>query len=81
VVSLGWGTGRFDDNPFGSVSTSLTDRAKGILEYDGRGVNAGLSIAPMRSYPGLIFLVAGQDLNHSDLRTISAAAGVTFAGF
>jgi hypothetical protein len=81
VVSLGWGTGRFDNNPFGSVSTSLTDRAKGILEYDGRGVNAGLSIAPMRSYPGLVFLVAGQDLNHSDIRTVSAAAGVTFAGF
>ncbi len=45
TVSAGFGGGRFHRRPFGAVSASLDSFSKAIVEYDGRGVNAGVSVA------------------------------------
>jgi len=44
VVSLGWGTGRFNDNVFGSVALIWRRNWSFIGEYDGRAVNVGVSL-------------------------------------
>ena len=44
-LSLGWGDNRFGSNPFGGLSTELTDRLTLVTEYDGMQVNAGLAIS------------------------------------
>jgi hypothetical protein len=45
TLSAGFGGGRFYRRPFGAISTSLDSFSKAILEYDGRGLNAGVSVA------------------------------------
>jgi hypothetical protein len=63
VVTVGYGSGRFGDNAFVAASTSF---------------NAGISVAPLRDYPGVVMVVGGVRLNDSDLRTITAGLGITF---
>jgi hypothetical protein len=44
-VTLGVGTGRFHNRPFGGVSHRLCERAAGMVEYDGYSGNIGASVS------------------------------------
>jgi hypothetical protein len=78
VVTVGYGSGRFGDNAFVAASTSLSARSKVIAEWVDSDFNAGISVAPLRDYPGVVMVVGGVRLNDSDLRTITAGLGITF---
>lgn len=78
VVSVGYGTGRFGHMPFAAVSTSISARSKAIVELVDSDMNAGISLAPFRDYPGVVGILAGVRLNDSKLRTITAGVGITF---
>lgn len=49
-ATLGLGTHRFGNGPFGGLSLPFGDRVTGVVEYDGLGVNLGLA-ASLRSRP------------------------------
>jgi hypothetical protein len=78
VVSLGFGGGRFGHKPFVAVSTSLSARSKLIVESVDGDYNAGISLAPLRDYPGIVVVAGAVRLNDSDLRTVTAGVGITF---
>jgi len=78
VVSLGYGTGRFGHKPFAAFSTSVSPRSKAIVELVDNDLNAGISLAPFRDYPGVVGIIGGMRLNDSKLRTITAGVGITF---
>ena len=60
TVSTGFGGGRFSRRPFGAVSSSLDSFSKAILEYDGRGLNAGVSISQSVSPHVVTIVVLGR---------------------
>jgi hypothetical protein len=78
VISVGYGSGRFNHEPFVALSTSISARSKAIVEMVDSDFNAGFSVAPFREYPGVVAVVGGVRLNDSDLRTITAGVGITF---
>jgi len=49
-ATVGLGTQRFGNGPFGGLSLPVSDRLTGVVEYDGLGVNLGLA-ASLRSRP------------------------------
>jgi len=74
AVSVGYGSGRFDDTPFASVSTSLSSDTKAIGEYVSKGFNLGFSWAP--SKPGNLIVVAGwQDIFQEPSLTLGVGMG------
>jgi len=44
-LTVGWGDGRFDSNPFGGLSIPVTGGLTLVTEYDGMQVNAGLALS------------------------------------
>jgi len=44
-LTVGWGDGRFDSNPFGGLSVPVTGGLTLVTEYDGMQVNAGLALS------------------------------------
>jgi len=78
VVSVGYGTGRFGNEPFVALSTSISARSKAIIELVDSDFNVGISLAPLRDYPGVVGIIGGVRLNDSELRTITAGVGITF---
>lgn len=66
TVSAGFGGGRFHSRLFGAASVSLDAFSKAIIEYDGRRLNAGLSVAqPMtrRSVMVMVMVLGRQRFN------------------
>jgi len=60
AVSVGFGGGRFQKRLFGAASASLDPFSKAIIEYDGRGLNAGLSVARPATARSVIVMVLGR---------------------
>lgn len=59
TVSAGFGGGRFQRRLFGAASVSLDQFSKAIIEYDGRGLNAGISVANALTRRSVMVMVLG----------------------
>lgn len=83
VASVGWGSGRFQDNFFGSLALILERRLNFIVEYDGLGGNVGLSFGsklPFWKPLPVVVLLALQNAFASDEEsTFSIGAGIRFS--
>ena len=82
LASLGWGSGRFRDNFFGSLAFVLGKRWNFIVEYDGVGGNVGMSFAAEVSLwkPLPVVAILGvQNAFASDEESLfSVGAGIRF---
>jgi len=82
IASLGWGSGRFRDNFFGSLAFVLSRHWNFIVEYDGAGGNVGASFAtkmPLRKPLPLVITLAVQNAFASDEESaFSVGAGIRF---
>ncbi len=77
TFSLGWGVGEaFNNGPIGSLSTSVSSRSTFILDYNGRGFDAGFSIQPSRKRPWLLVDLGVQDVFDGTNRTFGAAVTI-----
>lgn len=80
VASLGWGSGRFQDNLFGALAFILGRQWNFIVEYDGLGGNAGVSfgteISLWRPFP-VVFLLGLQNAFASEEESVvTLGAGI-----
>jgi hypothetical protein len=79
AVTLGFGGGRFEKRPFGAVSLSLDSFSKAIVECDGTGVNAGLSLAQSVSPRAVaVVVIACQDVVRPSERAATMSLAVTW---
>lgn len=82
VVSLGWGSGRFQDSFFGALAFILGRQWNVIVEYDGLGGNAGISFGtelPLRKPLPLVVTLGFQNAFASDEESVlSIGAGIRF---
>ena len=79
AVTAGFGGGRFERRPFGAVSVSLDSFSKAILEYDGQGVNAGLSLAQHVSPRAVaVVVLAYQDVARPSERAVTMSLAVAW---
>ena len=73
TLSLGYGDGRFHNQPFASVATSLSPQSEAIVERDHWGTNVGLSAAPWRQQPGVVVGVYGMRLDSAKWHTVAGS--------
>jgi len=82
LASLGWGSGRFANSFFGSLAVGLHRRCNFIVEYDGLGVNVGISFATevplVKSLPVVVALGMHNVLASKGKSTIGIGAGMRF---
>ncbi len=77
TLTLGFGLGdAFNDSPLGALSTSLTRRSTFILDYDGYGLGAGLSLCTPSPRGSVVMNAGATEVLDADRRTFSA--GFTF---
>lgn len=82
LVSLGWGSGRFRDNFFGSLAFVLRRHWNFIVEYDGAGGNVGISfgseVSLWKSFPVVVTLGVQNAFASDEESTFSVGAGIRF---
>lgn len=79
TVSAGFGGGRFRRRLFGAVSASLDPFSKAILEHDGRGVNAGISLSrPVSRRTVAVAVVGRQHLDRPAERAWTMSLAVAW---
>jgi len=79
TVSLGFGGGRFHRRLFGAASVSLDSFSKAIAEYDGQGVNVGVSVSEHLTPRAVAVLVlAYQDLVRPDQHALTMSLAVAW---
>jgi hypothetical protein len=82
LVSLGWGSGRFQDNFFGSLAFILSRRWNFIVEYDGLGGNVGISFADKiwlwKPLPVVIILGVHNAFASEEESTFGVGVGIRF---
>lgn len=82
LVSLGWGSGRFQDRLFGSLAFILSRRWNFIVEYDGVGGNVGVSFATelllWRPLPVVAILAVHNAFASDEESTFGVGAGIRF---
>lgn len=81
ILSLGWGSGRFNDSFFGALALILSPSWSLIVEYDGLGGNVGTSfLLPLPGIQSPCVLTLGiQDAFWSDYdSTFTLAGGIRF---
>ena len=79
TISGGFGGGRFHGRLFGAVSTSLDSFSKAIIEYDGRGLNLGLSLAQSLSpHAVAVVVLARQRVNEPQQGAWTLASAVAW---
>lgn len=79
TVCAGFGGGRFHRRVFGAVSVSLDNFSKGILEYDGQGVNAGVSISQYFTPRAVAVVVLGyQDLLRPEQQAVTMSVALAW---
>ena len=83
LASLGWGSGRFQDNIFGSLAFILSRRWNFIVEYDGVGGNVGISFAselPLgKPLPVVVILAVHNAFASDEESTLGIGAGIRFS--
>lgn len=82
LVSLGWGSGRFRDNFFGSLAFVLGRHWNFIVEYDGAGGNVGISfgseVSLWKPFPVVVTLGVQNAFASDEESTFSVGAGIRF---
>jgi len=82
LVSLGWGSGRFRDNFFGSLAFVLQRHWNFIVEYDGAGGNVGISfgseVSLWKPFPVVVTLGVQNAFASDEESTFSVGAGIRF---
>jgi len=82
LASLGWGSGRFQDNFFGSLAFILSRRWNFIVEYDGVGGNVGTSFVvelPLgKPLPVVVILAVHNAFASDEESTFGVGAGIRF---
>jgi len=84
LASLGWGSGRFQDNVFGSLAFILSRRWNFIVEYDGVGGNVGISFAAElllwkpKPLPVVVILGVHNAFASDEESTLGVGAGIRF---
>jgi len=82
VASLGWGSGRFQDNFFGALAFILGRQWNFIVEYDGLGGNVGLSfgseLSLWRPFPVVVTLGFQNAFASEEESAFSVGAGIRF---
>lgn len=79
TVSLGFGGGRFHRRLFGAASVSLDSYSKAIAEYDGQGVNVGLSVSePLSPRAVWVFVLAYQDIARPDEHALTMSLALAW---
>lgn len=82
LASLGWGSGRFGNNFFGSLTFILSRRWNFIVEYDGRGGNVGTSFATeislWRPLPVVVILGVHNVFASDEESTFGVGVGIRF---
>lgn len=82
LASLGWGSGRFEDNFFGSLAFVLSRRWSFIVEYDGLGGNVGMSFATevslWKPLPLVVILGVHNAFASEEESTFGLGVGVRF---
>ena len=79
TVSLGFGGGRFHRRMFGAASVSLDSFSKAIAEYDGQGINVGVSVSEHLAPRAVaVFVLAYQDLVRPDEHALTMSLAVAW---
>jgi len=82
IASLGWGSGRFRDNFFGSLAFVLRRHWNFIVEYDGAGGNVGMSfgseVSLWRPFPVVVTLGVQNAFASDEESAFSVGAGIRF---
>lgn len=82
LASLGWGSGRFEDSFFGSLTLILSRRWNLIVEYDGLGGNVGMSFATEvwlgKPLPLVVILGVHNAFASDEESTFGLGAGIRF---
>ena len=82
VASLGWGSGRFQDNFFGALAFILGRQWNFIVEYDGLGGNLGISfgseLSLWRPFPVVVTLAEQNAFASEEESVLSIGAGIRF---
>ncbi len=82
LASLGWGSGRFRDNFFGSLAFVFHRNWNLIVEYDGAGGNVGISfgseVSLWKPLPVVVILGVQNAFASDEESTFSLGAGIRF---
>ncbi len=82
LASLGWGSGRFQDNFFGSLAFVFHRNWNLIVEYDGAGGNVGISFGSevelWKPFPMVVILGVQNAFASDEESTFSVGAGIRF---